>query len=176
MITRAIAALFSLWAIGFIVYAVTLPGPAGAQATDAIVVPTGGEGRIPRGLAMLRDGQAGQLLVSGVDRDVTREEFAAEYAVDDPLMECCVTLGKAAENTKGNAAETAEWVAEHGFASLRLVTADWHMRRAAIELGSALPPGIAVFEDAVPTTPSLRILFLEYNKMIVSYIQRYLPA
>lgn len=176
MIGRAIASLFSLWAIGFVVYAVTLPGPAGAERTDAIVVPTGGEGRIARGLDLLRAGDARQLLVTGVDRDVKPAEFAAEYSVEEPLMQCCITLGHAAMDTRGNAAETAEWVEANNVASLRLVTANWHMRRTAIELGSALPDDVKVVEDAVATSPSLRILFLEYHKLIASFVLQYLPV
>jgi uncharacterized SAM-binding protein YcdF (DUF218 family) len=48
--------------------------------------------------------------------------------------------------------------------SLRLVTHDWHMRRARFELNRALPSNIAVTNDAVSTQPSLAALFKEYNK------------
>jgi uncharacterized SAM-binding protein YcdF (DUF218 family) len=173
---RFAAALFSLWAIGFIVYAVTLPQPAGLEKTDAIVVATGGQGRIDRGLVVLRAGAARQLLVTGVDPHVKAAEFAAEYGVEPRLMECCVTLGKAAENTKGNATETAEWMARHKFKSLRLVTADWHMRRTSVELAAALPPGVRVVEDAVARKPPLRTLLLEYHKLIASFVLQYLPG
>lgn len=176
IVTRGIAALFCLWAIGFIVYAVTLPRPAGLEKTDAIVVATGGQGRIDRGLVVLRAGAARQLLVTGVDRDVKPAEFAAEYGVEPRLMECCITLGKAAEDTRGNAAETAEWMARNKFTSLRLVTADWHMRRTAVELTSALPPGVRVVEDAVSRAPSLRTLFVEYHKLIASFLSQFLPG
>lgn len=173
---RGIAALFSLWAIGFVVFAVTLPPPAGLEKTDAIVVATGGQGRIDRGLVVLRAGAARQLLVTGVDPHVKAGEFAAEYGVEPRLMECCVTLGKAAEDTKGNAAETAQWMAQRKFTSLRLVTADWHMRRTAVELAAALPPDVRVVEDAVARKPSLRVLLLEYHKLIASFVLRYLPG
>jgi uncharacterized SAM-binding protein YcdF (DUF218 family) len=173
---RVLAALFSLWAIGFIVFAVTLPQPAGLEKTDAIVVATGGQGRIDRGLVVLRAGAARQLLVTGVDPHVKESEFAAEYGVETRLMECCVTLGKAAENTKGNAAETAQWMAQRKFKSLRLVTADWHMRRTSVELAAALPPDVRVVEDAVARKPSLRTLLLEYHKLIASFVLQYLPG
>ena len=35
--------------------------------------------------------------------------------------------------TRGNAQETANWVTANKVRSIRLVTADWHMRRAAAE-------------------------------------------
>ena len=176
MIQRAAAALVMVWALGFLWFAVFLPDPAGDQITDAIVVPTGGQGRIGRGLELLREKQAGQLLVTGVDLDVKPREFAAEYKVSSKLMTCCITLGFAAVDTKGNAAETAQWIEQREVKSLRLVTTDWHMRRAAFELEAAIPGDIVVVEDAVRSQPSLRILFLEYNKLIASVLSRAWPA
>jgi uncharacterized SAM-binding protein YcdF (DUF218 family) len=48
--------------------------------------------------------------------------------------------------------------------TLRLVTHDWHIRRARFELDRALPSNIIVTNDAVSTQPSLHALFKEYNK------------
>src|SRR5690606_2155215 len=149
--------------------------PAGAERTDAIVVPTGSGGRIPRGLELLRAGSAGQMLVTGVDAEVKPGEFAAEYDVSPGLMGCCITLGFAALDTRGNARETAVWVAENDVRSIRLVTADWHMRRAARELQGTLPEGVTVLRDAVRAEPSLWILFLEYHKLIAISFARALP-
>jgi uncharacterized SAM-binding protein YcdF (DUF218 family) len=103
---------------------------------------------------------------------VKPREFAAEFDVSMAQMQCCIVLGYVAEDTRGNAAETADWVATNRIRSLRLVTSDWHMRRAAGELRSKLPTNIEVLEDAVPTEPSLFTLFLEYNKMLASLFSR----
>jgi uncharacterized SAM-binding protein YcdF (DUF218 family) len=176
VIRRILALLLMAWAFGFLWFAIALPQPAGAEKTDAIVVPTGSGGRIPHGLELLRDGVAEQLLVTGVDADVRPGEFAAEYDVSGRLMDCCVTLGFAALDTRGNARETAVWVAENEVRSIRLVTADWHMRRAAHELAETLPEGITVLRDAVRTEPSLWILFLEYHKLIATWFARALPG
>src|SRR5690606_992048 len=122
--------------------------------TDAIIVPTGAGGRIQRGLEMLQDGQAGAMLVTGVDPEVKPAEFAAQFEVPDELMDCCIALGFEAVDTRGNANEAAQWVAANDYKSLRLVTTDWHMRRAAYELSSSLPDGVTVVRDAVPSEPS----------------------
>ncbi|HEY7806087.1 MAG TPA: YdcF family protein [Croceibacterium sp.] len=173
MIIRFLAALLLLWMLGFLWFAGNLPEPAAVQLkTDVIVVPTGGGGRIERGLAVLRDGSAKKLFVSGVDREVRPREFAAEYKVAAAEMTCCVVLGFAALDTRGNALETANWVKGGGYRSLRLVTSDWHMRRSVGELGEVLPPHVRVIEDAVPTRPSLGTLFLEYNKLLASWLGR----
>jgi uncharacterized SAM-binding protein YcdF (DUF218 family) len=137
-------------------------------------VPTGGVGRIPRGLALLRANAAPRMLVTGVDAEVRPHEFAVEYAVPPPLMNCCVTLGTGALDTRGNARETADWVKERKVRSIRLVTSDWHMRRAALELGGTLPGNVTVLRDAVRTQPSLWILLVEYHKLLAAGIVRLL--
>ncbi len=176
MIRRALSLALVVWALGFLWFAIVLPRPAGAQKTEAIVVPTGSGGRIPRGLALLGDGAARRMLVTGVDVDVKPREFAVEYEVPPRLMACCVTLGFAALDTRGNARETAVWMAEHDVRSIRLVTADWHMRRAARELEVILPEGTTVLRDAVRTEPSLWILLLEYHKLIATWVARAIPG
>lgn len=175
MIRRIIALLAMIWMIGFLWFAIALPRPADLEKTDAIVVPTGSGGRIQRGLTLLREGASERMLVTGVDANVKPREFAAEYDVPASQMECCVTLGFAALDTRGNARETAVWVAENDVRSIRLVTADWHMRRAARELQGTLPEGVTVLRDAVRTEPSLWTLFLEYHKFIAITLARAWP-
>lgn len=170
MIKRLLSLLLIAWALGFVWFAVALPQPAGDEHTDAIVVPTGAEGRIPHGLALLRAGRAERMLVTGVDIEVRPAEFMAEYGVDQQLMDCCITLGFSALDTRGNARETAEWMAQHRFTSLRLVTSDWHMRRTAVELSSRLPADIEVLRDAVPTQPSFITLVREYHKLLAAWL------
>jgi uncharacterized SAM-binding protein YcdF (DUF218 family) len=172
MLRRALAIFIIAWGLGFVWFAIALPQPAAAGKSDAAVVLTGGQGRVNRGLEALRRGWSERLLVSGVGREVKPHEFAAEYEVNSGLMACCVTLGYEAVDTRSNAQETAAWIARHKAKSLRLVTSDWHMRRAAMELRAAAPAGVSIFEDAVPTQPSLRILFVEYHKLLARYLAR----
>lgn len=172
MIQRIVSLVVIAWLLGFLWFAIALPQPLAAGVTDAIVVPTGGSGRIQRGVALLRADAANELLVTGVYEQVKPREFAAEYDVPASLMECCITLGFAAINTRGNARETASWVADNDVRSVRLVTSDWHMRRAALELESALPDGITVLRDPVRSDPSLWILFLEYHKLLATAFSR----
>lgn len=165
-----ISAVVLVWAIGFLWFTVALPQPADGTATDAVIVPTGGAGRIAQGLAVLDEGLAQRMLVTGVDPEVTPDEFAAQFEVDSARMDCCVTLGFMAVDTRSNATETAAWVEENAVQSLRLVTTDWHMRRAAGELDRTLPDSVTVVRDAVPSEPSLASLFLEYHKLLASSV------
>ena len=166
MFRRTLFLVLLTYLLGFAWFTLALPGPVGEFPTDAVVVLTGGEGRIDRGLDVLRRGDARQLLISGVDKDVKPRELAAEYKVAKPLMRCCITLGYEAVDTVGNARESAHWIAVRKFSTVRLVTSDWHMRRAAWDLSLVLPHDVKVIEDAVPTHPSARILVLEYNKLL----------
>lgn len=170
MMRRILSALFLIWVIGFLWFVVAQPHPVDGVATDAVIVPTGGAGRIARGLEVLDQGLAAKMLVSGVDPEVRPGEFAAEFGVAPEQMECCVTLGFAAVDTRSNAAETAKWVAQNEVTSLRLVTTDWHMRRAAGEIERTLPGHVRLIRDAVPSQPGFGTLFLEYHKLLASRV------
>jgi uncharacterized SAM-binding protein YcdF (DUF218 family) len=164
MIKRIIALLLLAWVLGFAWFALFLPQPAAMDKTDGVVVLTGGAGRIDRGLEVLEKGNARRMLISGVDLDVKPGELAAQYKRPEKLFSCCIDLGFRALDTRSNGLETARWVARNKIKTLRLVTHDWHMRRARLELNLALPDGVAVVNDAVRTQPSLVVLFTEYNK------------
>ena len=170
---RRIASLILLvWLLGFLWFAIALPRAAEGGKTDAVIVLTGGPGRVARGLEVLSKGWASRLLVSGVDREVKPREFQAEYKVAPRTMNCCVTLGFESVDTRSNAREAADWIARNRFRSVRLVTTDWHMRRAELEMEQSIPRDITVIRDAVPSQPSFRILFLEYNKLLARAVAR----
>ena len=174
MLRRLLSLFLLCWVLGFIVFAVTLPTPTNGpapgvgtpEAGSAVIVLTGGEGRIARGLDVLRRGWAGQMLVSGVDPEVQPPEFASDYHVEPRLMQCCITLGSESVDTRSNAQEALKWIELRHMTTVRLVTSDWHMRRAAWELRRVLPANVSLIEDAVPTRPSLKTLFMEYCKLL----------
>ncbi|GAA4641576.1 YdcF family protein [Pontixanthobacter gangjinensis] len=168
MIRRILALAAIIWFVGFGWFTIALPEPVSGVKTTAVIVPTGAAGRIEHGLKVLANGEAKTMLVTGVDPEVKPGEFAAQFEVPMDVMQCCVELGFSAVDTRGNATETAEWVKQGKVKSLRLVTTDWHMRRAAYELRQTIPGDVKVVEDAVPSEPSLRILFLEYHKYLAS--------
>ena len=165
MIGRLLAIALLAWVAGFVLFAVDLPGPAGAARTDGVVVLTGGPGRMQRGLASLAEGQAQRMLVSGVDRRVTTADLARTYAIPPGLLRK-IDLGRSAVDTRSNAQETARWIAAHQYRSIRLVTTDWHMRRARFELAHVLH-GVRVVPDAVPGEPGLGGLVREYDKYLL---------
>ena len=175
MILRLLAAFALIYAFGFLGFAFTLPSPAAKAETDAVVVLTGGPGRIARGLEVVGDGMAKEMFVSGVDPEVKSGEFADQFDVPSRLMDCCVTLGRLAVDTRSNAGEVAQWLQDKDFTSVRLVTTDWHMARAYSEMSTTLPAGTSVLKDAVVSHPDLSTLFLEYNKLLAAEVSQGLP-
>ena len=170
MITRIFAFLLLIWLLGFAWFALVLPQPAELEKTDGVVVLTGGAGRIDRGLLVLEKGKARRMLISGVDLDVKPNELAAEYKRPAKLFACCIDLGYEAVDTRSNADETARWVTSHRYRSVRLVTSDWHVARARMELAAALDRNVVILGDGVPGTPRLGTLVNEYNKLILRRI------
>lgn len=174
MISRFLSVLLIAWALGFAAYAVSLPGPLEGTTTDAIVVPTGGAGRIDRGLRLIRDRQARRMLVTGVAPGVRPGDLAREYRAPAALFDCCVDLDAEAVDTRSNAEETARWLRGHRYRTVRLVTSDWHLPRARMELEAAMGRDALVLGDGVRTEPRLGTLFNEYNKLLLRRVALWL--
>ena len=110
-----------------------------SEATDAIVVLTGGSGRLETGSTLLAEGRTRKLFVSGVDPATSGEQIRRLLRQSPERFECCVVLGREARDTVGNAVETAQWMNRESFESLRLVTGSYHMPRSLIEFRRAMP-------------------------------------
>jgi uncharacterized SAM-binding protein YcdF (DUF218 family) len=115
-------------------------GPETPPPSDAIVALTGGStARLSTGVRLLEQQKGERLLISGVNRIVTDGELYHALNVDPALGECCIDIGRSADDTLGNAAETAAWAREHGYTRIILVTDDYHMPRSQAELTVAMP-------------------------------------
>ena len=136
--------LLIVWGMGLLAFASRVthstPAPAPPKAEGLVVLTGISSQRIEAGMHLLREGQAQRMLVSGVNRGATRADIRrVARAMAAPVYDCCVDLGFEAEDTIGNARETADWVRARGYDNLIVVTADYHMPRALLELRSALP-------------------------------------
>lgn len=204
-----LAALGLLWLGGGIAYierVESLPAPDETR-TDAIVVLTGGAARLATGLRLLNENKADRLLVSGVAQTATKASLmqAVLPAMPDAaplggfsasgngqgidlqlLFDCCVDLGFEAEDTAGNAAETASWAAARGYKTIRLVTANYHMPRAQVEFGRYLP-GFTMLphpvrsdamrvEDWWQRRAATAFLLGEYTKYVAALLRAHLGS
>lgn len=171
-----------IWAAGLFAFAhrvqQSTPRPDPLPA-EGIVVLTGANSneRIAAAVDLLAERLGRRVLVSGVNRDVTREELRRASKTVRRLYDCCVDLGFTAADTVGNARETAEWAKAMGYESLIVVTSDYHMPRAMLELRAVLGPPMILQTYAV-ATPALkvrdwwrspraaRLLVVEYSKYL----------
>lgn len=169
MILRFLSLLLVAYVLGFALFGVTLssPAPETAPKTDAIVVLTGGSGRIEHAVERLAAEKAERLLIAGADPLVTDDDLVERLGGHEELVDCCIDLGSESVDTKSNAEEAKRWLADNEFTSVRLVTSDWHMRRAAYEFRRELGPDFMLLTDAVPSRPGFMTLFAEYNKYVL---------
>jgi uncharacterized SAM-binding protein YcdF (DUF218 family) len=181
-IGAALILLSGLWGAGLFRFADAIPSAvtnAGLK-TDAIIVLTGGTGRLDEGLSLLEQGFAGKLFISGVYQGVDMQNLLQAYRESPQDLNCCVAIGHAVD-TINNAIETAQWVRENDISSLRLVTSAYHMPRSVLEFENAMP-GITIVEHPVfpahvkqedwwawPGTTGL--IVGEYNKFILAWLR-----
>jgi uncharacterized SAM-binding protein YcdF (DUF218 family) len=168
--------LLVLWCIGFLVFVAELPEApeAPGEKTDAVVALTGGAQRVAESIRLLAEGDGQRLLVTGVHDDVVLGEIVTLLPDDaatpevTAAIECCVDLGYVARDTAGNARETAAWMREHGFTSLRLVTADYHMPRALFLMRCAMPDATILAHPVFPDTTAGRGWFENADAFAIS--------
>jgi len=185
-------ALALLWLAGLIRFAAEIPPPVDLASlansglppraeTDGIVVLTGGSGRIDAGLELLELGLGRALLISGVGGSGQPPRLDAFAAETPGLRNCCLTIGRA-RDTHGNATETADWMRERGYRSIRLVTATYHMPRSLWEFRHILPAVNIVPHPIGPDgfnrdgwwyrPMSLRLVLSEYHKFLAAWLRR----
>lgn len=182
-----VVALAALWCGGFLWFVDEVPQRIddADTHTDAIVVLTGGRDRLATGLDLLEAGLSQRLFISGVFKGVDLAEIL-HLGRGHPGLKDAVVLGYAADDTVGNATETAQWATEQNLDSLRLVTGAYHMPRALAEFRHALPEvrliAHPVFPDQVKSREWWRwpgtaaLLATEYSKYLAAWIRHWLPA
>ena len=170
----------ALFIFGFAIFAnvTTREAAAPTQSADAIVVLTGGEQRIGEAVRLLSDGKAQRLLISGVNRKISKEDARRLTRLDHHLFDCCVDVGYGAQDTSGNADETRAWVATWGFSSLIVVTASYHMPRSLIEIARTLPGVRLIPHPVVPEIFRADPWWLQLGaaRVLVTEYVKYLPA
>jgi len=141
------------------------------------VVLTGGQNRIDQGLILFAEGKASHLFISGVHPDVKTSEIKGRWAGETSLPPCCFSLGKDSSTTIENASETAAWAQDNDIESIRLVTSNYHMPRAKLELLATMPDvriiAHPIEQDDLDTGEKRiwRLVFSEYHKYILRSIQ-----
>jgi len=185
----ALGIMFVAAAVGFVGFLSQLRGAETKpdRKADGIVVLTGGSSRVSDAMELLAGGYGQRLLISGVHptnaaSDISRSLPDNQSLSDNQsLLDCCVDLDHSAVNTRSNAAETRRWVHERGFKSLIVVTSNYHMPRAIVELSHAMPDialiPFAVVGDKWRDEPwwtsgaTVRLLLSEYVKYVAAELR-----
>ena len=180
IVVAALAAVFIAVAAGFVGFLSQLRGAEVAPAgrADGIVVLTGGSSRVSDAMELLAGGYGKRLLISGVHPTNAASDISRSLPDSQKLLNCCVDLDRSAVNTRSNAAETRRWAHERGFRSLIVVTSNYHMPRAIVELSHAMPDirliPFAVVGEKWRDEPwwtsgaTLRLLLSEYVKYVAA--------
>jgi uncharacterized SAM-binding protein YcdF (DUF218 family) len=171
-LVAAVAAL-----AGFVAFVESLPEPADVTVTpaDGIVALTGEGRRLMPAMDLLEKGLGRRLLITGVNP--ASKGALRSVLHGGALFDCCVDLGFAALDTRGNAQEAASWAQRHRYSSLIIVTADYHMPRSLVEFGTEMP-GVKLMAYPVPdygnsVFQSARRLGGEYFKYLASSVRAF---
>ena len=177
LFARMVLLMCGAWVAGFLIFlgtVFTASPPNPLPPADGIVALTGGDDRISEALALLAAHEAPLMLISGAGKGTYLGDFTQDDQTAATRYAGAITVGHMATTTHDNGLETAAWARAHNMHSLIIVTADYHMPRALLEIGRALP-GIRLIPDPVRppamrgglTWPTLQLLASEYSKYLV---------
>jgi uncharacterized SAM-binding protein YcdF (DUF218 family) len=182
-LAAALSIVFVAAGLGFIGFLSQLRGAEAEPAShaDGIVVLTGGSSRVSDAMELLAGGYGKRLLISGVHPTNAASDISRSLPDNQSLLSCCVDLDRSAVNTRSNAAETRRWAHERGFTSLIVVTSNYHMPRAIVELTHAMPDirliPFAVVGEKWRDEPwwtsgaTVRLLLSEYVKYVAAELR-----
>ena len=183
-IVGAVAVSFMAGIVGFVAFLSQLRNGDVTPSTkaDGIVVLTGGSSRVADALGLLASGFGKRLLISGVHPTNGIGNIRRSLPDNDQrLLACCVDLDRSATDTRSNAVETRRWARKQGFRSLIVVTSNYHMPRALVELSHELPDvelipfsviGDRWRDEAWWTSgTTLRLLLSEYVKYLAAELR-----
>lgn len=145
---RGIRALLAATALVFLppavphLLALRYPGLPSAPA-DALMVLSGGEGRIAEGYRAWINGAGREFYVLGAGRVVPLTRLVPGAALP-AQAQARVHVEGWSENTLENAFSAKTAAEERGYSSVILVTSDYHVPRAWIAFRKVLPPRVAL--------------------------------
>ena len=144
-----------------------------------LVVATGGQARIQKGVELLAEGKANRMLISGVGQGISKELLSENLYLNKTqktFFDCCVEIEFTAIDTNGNAKATLSWMQKHNLNEILLVSANYHLPRAEIIFRKHLPENSVFIHTVNPPDLKLtrwymswqttRLLLKEYLKYL----------
>jgi uncharacterized SAM-binding protein YcdF (DUF218 family) len=175
-----VVAAAAIYAVGLLIFVETLPkAPESIPHADGSVALTGGDARLDAAVGLLEHRAASRLLITGVYQTTTKDELARRFHGGHRFA-CCADIDYTAEDTHDNAEQAAEWAHRHGYRSVIVVTAQYHMPRSLAEFGSAMPdvhlipyavePASVDMEAWWQKPGTLHLLRGEYDKYLAALV------
>ena len=175
-----IKAFFTLCIIGLVVITAlfidftykTFSYRQNTHKADAIIVLTGGKGRVEEGVRLFRESRAKFLFFVGVDPSVRKSDLYRPKPGDPPSEN--VILEKSSRNTLENSIFGRDLIVGNGIHSVLLITSRYHLKRASILFRNSLPKDITIIPHPVDSVNlkeswwshggSFQLLFREFYK------------
>ena len=141
---------------------------------DGIVVLTGDQYRIAKGIELLKNYPDKKLLISGVNKNINAIDIMKKFPNNKNFFECCIAIGKDAKNTFENIIETFKWMKSNEFTSIIIVTSDYHVPRVKLEINRFIDNQEIFYEvvknDETDSIQRLKKITLEYIKYIRTFL------
>lgn len=164
----------------FVRHVQNLSPPPNIPTADGIVVWTGkGGNRLTTAGTLLEQQRGERLLVSGINTALSAQDVFGLLEIDEENGNCCVDLDYEAQDTIGNARETQHWVKSLNYEHIILVTSDYHMPRASLEIRNLsgrvritpYPVRDSYSQSWWKDEPQRKRLLQEYGKLLLTYLR-----
>ena len=138
------------------------------KSYDAAVVLTGDKYRINKGLELIKEDIVNKLLISGVNKDINKNQIEKQYINFKELFNCCIEIENKSRNTFENARESYLWMKNNNFKSLIIISSSYHLPRTKLEFSRFIKEENIFFlsSDNFLKNISFKKLFIEYIKYI----------
>ena len=148
-----------------------------SKYNSAIIVLTGGKGRIQKGIDLYKNNHGSFLVISGVFHE---SELEIKQQIERQVFNhnCCVVYDKNATSTFENAFEVKNWLVENPeIDNLILVSSYYHLPRGYVIFNNIVEKKkifLSPAEDKIKLDSNLffhiKLIFLEYFKVIYTII------
>lgn len=164
----------------FVRHVQNLAAPDSIPTADGIVVLTGkGGDRLMAAGQLLNQERGERLLISGVNKALSMDDVLELVSASPDKGICCIDLDYEAQDTIGNAKETHHWVESLNYEHIILVTSDYHMPRASMEIRN-LTGRVRITPYPVREASQLKWwedesqrgrMIQEYGKLLLTYLR-----
>lgn len=102
------------------------------KQADVIIILSGGQGRVEKGVELYQAGYAPYIILSNSAESTSRSGDMLQIAIDLGVPQDVIFTESAAESTYQNAELTLPIMKEHDFHSAIVVSSEFHMRRVKL--------------------------------------------